>query len=277
MGVIPGGSNPVPEGGQSAADMAALQLVTEDSVRSQVSGKALAPWGSAHNSFFGTIIGGIGSALAAGIAGIGNTVGAWASSFFDSGAEVKDIRDGQEDLVNRLDLLAGVNGYVFSYMAENVNVEWSGNNWRDMPFSRQLGPAKEAGIEGNRIKLHGKGLWLVMAKCTANPTTYGGSTLLKLQTDVYLPSGGSFHRSTASAGSGGQGGIISNQTEGGVLDVFPVVVDEEDCTVGVQSYSGAWRWWQGGYKTSMLAAIRFSTDVVNPGDETVPNETNPNG
>lgn len=214
------------------------------------------------------IVGGIGSAIMNGLGGI---LGGGIFAPVEEAAE--EIKNGQDTLNDRLELLFGVSGYVFSYMSRNVNVEWGTNNTRDMPFDTQLGPSKEAEVKDGKVTLQGKGLWLVMMKCSCRPTNYGGSTLLRSNTHVRRPNGDLFHESIGFAGSGGSGGIIGNQTAGGVLDIFPVVVDEVGCTVDVQTYTGAWRWWDGGYRKSMLAAIRFSTDVENLGDADVPDET----
>jgi hypothetical protein len=214
------------------------------------------------------IVGGIGSAIMNGLGGI---LGGGIFAPVEEAAE--EIKNGQDSIKDELELLWGVSGYCFSYMSRNVNVEWSGNNWRTLPFDTQLGPSKEASVQDGKLKLTGKGLWLVMMKGSVRPTNYGGSTLLQSSTKIRRPNGELWHESVAYSGSAGSGGIIGNQTAGGILDVFPVVVADEGCTIETEAYSGAWRWWDGGYRKSMLAAIRFSTDTENLGDADVPDET----
>ena len=271
MGVIPGGSNPVPEGGQSAADMAALQLVTEDSVRSQVSGKALAPWASAHGSFFGTIIGGIGSALAAGIAGIGNTVGSWAASFFESGTAVKQVRDGQEDLIGRTDLLEGVRGYCAAYQSLNINSEWNviSSNDRYLPYDAPLGPSKGAHVEqGKNIVMDEEGLWLVFVQAHARSTGFGddGANLSAIYVTIYRPDGTTQVRD-----------VVFDQPNAGnwasVGGSFPVVIPEPGCYIKVRAWSSRWRWWDGGARNAWMAVVKQDNRLKNQGSNTVPDET----
>lgn len=217
---------------------------------------------------FQDTVGGIGEAIINGLQGI-----VTGGPFAPAEEAAEEIKNGQDSIKDELELLWGVSGYCFSYMSRNVNAEWSGNNWRTLPFDTQLGPSKEASVQDGKLTLNGKGLWLVMMKGSVRPTNYGGSTLLQSSTKIRRPNGELWHESVAYSGSGGSGGIIGNQTAGGILDVFPVVVADEGCTIETKAYSGAWRWWDGGYRKSMLAAIRYSTDVENRGDETVRDET----
>jgi hypothetical protein len=227
--------------------------------------------GDALGAGFNGLVGGIGGAI---LNGLGGVLGGGLFAPVEEAAE--EIKNGQDSIKDELELLWGVSGYCFSYMSRNVNVEWSGNNWRTLPFDTQLGPSKEASVQDGKLTLTGKGLWLVMMKGSVRPTNYGGSTLLQSSTKIRRPNGELWHESVAYSGSGGSGGIIGNQTAGGILDVFPVVVADEGCTIETEAYSGAWRWWDGGYRKSMLAAIRFSTDTENLGDADVPDEEKPN-
>lgn len=278
MGVIPGGSDPVPEGGQSAADMAALQLVTEQSVRAQVSGVALSPWNSAHGSFFSNIIGGIGTALQQGISGLVNTIGSWAGSFFDAGREVADVKNGQDDIRDRVDLLTGLYGYIFAYMSNNVNGEWGSDNTRTLPFDKQLGPAKNAHIDtAGRVVLDGAGAWLILVKAHARGTQYTGNASVKMVVTIRRPDGSQYHQTIDHNTTLIDAGLAGSITKGAatITSIFPVVIDTPGSTVSVQVWAGSWMWWDGGTRYSMLSAIRQSTDVVNVGDETVPDETRP--
>lgn len=271
MGVVPGG-DPRPDGSQSASDMAALQLVTEDSVRSQMTGSVLVPWRSAHGSFFGNIIGGIGSALAAGIAGIGNAVGSWASSFFESGKTVKDVKDGQEKLAGRTDLLEYVRGFCAAYQSVNINSEWNifSDNSRYLPYESELGPSKGAHVErGKNIVMDEQGLWLCIVYAHARSTGFGGGNLSAIYVDIVAPDGSLVRSVTVDMQTGGDYGSIPG--------VFMVVIPEPGCWIRVRAWSGKWRWWDGGARNAWMSAVKFDNRLTNPGQDTVPDETKPAG
>lgn len=267
MGVIPGGGL-TPEGGQSASDMAALQLVTEDSVRSQMSSQALLPWRSAHNTFFSDIIGGIGSALAAGIAGIGNTIGSWASSFFESGTAVKDVKDGQEALAGRTDLLEGVRGYCAAYQSLNINSEWNvlSSNDRYLPYESPLGPSKGAHVEkGKNIVMDEEGLWLVFVQAHARNTSFNGSDLSAIYVTIMRPNGTEVRDVVFDVPGGSDWTSLGGS--------FPVVIPEPGCWIRVRAWSGKWRWWDGGARNAWMAVVKQDNRLTNQGSNTVPNET----
>lgn len=162
MAVIPGGSHPVPDGAkQSGADLALIQNLTEADVRNQIKGQALLPWQSAHGSFFTNIIGGIGQALQQGLAGLANSVGSWAASFFSAGEQV---RDGQEDLNDRTDLLLPFTDRGSCYM-DSVEGWYNGGI---MPFNKQVGPLRNIRFENNGMTLLDKGQWEIEAVLTAS-------------------------------------------------------------------------------------------------------------
>lgn len=270
MGVLPGGGSP--EGSQSASDMRALQLVTEESVRSQLSSQALVPWRSAHNTFFSDIIGGIGSALAAGIAGIGNTIGSWASSFFESGTAVKDVKDGQEALAGRTDLLEYVRGFCAAYQSVNVNSEWNilSDNSRYLPYESPLGPSKGAHVEqGKNIVIDEAGLWLCIVYAHARSTVFTGDDLSAIYVDIVAPDGSLIRSVTVDMQTGAGYGSIPG--------VFMVVIPEPGCWIRVRAWSGKWRWWDGGARNAWMSAVKFDNRLTNPGQDTVPNEPKPEG
>lgn len=254
MGVIPGGSNPVPEGGQSAADMAALQLVTEDSVRSQVSGKALAPWASAHGSFFGTIIGGIGSALAAGIAGIGNTVGSWAASFFESGTAVKQVRDGQADLNDRTDLLGSLLDYgaVSTQPGGGDAMKGTGR----IPFSYQIGAKKGVRIADNCIILDDIGVWDLRGQITASWTANVFNPELKVWLRVLRPDGSIYSQ---------QAHYASTTNSITIPIVTCVMVKEPGYKVDMWAQADGSRGWWRGPEWTRLIVQHITRDISEGG------------
>lgn len=224
--------------------------------------------GDAMGDGFGGIIGGIGNALSGIITG---------GPFAPVESAAQEIRNGQEGLEDRMDLLFGISGYVFSYMTRNISAEWAifGNNVRKMPFDKQLGPSKNAYVDDDgRVVLDGVGAWLLMVKSHARGSTYGGNAMIQQTVRVRRPDGSVYHTCTDDASTYSSSGVVTSAKGAGtLLSVFPVVIDEPGCTVDVETWTGAWRWWDGGYRYSMLAAIRHSTDVENEGDETVRDET----
>jgi hypothetical protein len=252
------------------AQIQGLKDVTESTMLATVGSRVIAPWADGKNTFFGSIIGGIGSALAAGIAGIGNTIGSWAASFFESGTVVKDVKDGQESLMSRTDLLEFVRGYCAAFQSVNVNSEWNifGDNSRWLPYESQLGPSKGAHVEkGKNIVLDEAGLWLVVCYAHVRSTGFDGSNLSAIYVDVVRPDG-SLVRS-----------VVVDQTTGGdygsIPGVFMVVIPEPGCWIRVRAWSGKWRWWDGGARNAWMSAVKFDNRLLNPGQDTVPDEQNP--
>lgn len=220
---------------------------------------------------FQDTVGGIGEALLNGLGGI-----LTGGPFAPAEEAAVEIRNGQEGLENSINLLFGLPGYGFAYMSRNINAEWGliGGNVRRMPFDKQLGPAKNTYIDDQgRLVLDGVGAWLVMVKNRARGTGYGGNAMIQQTVRIRRPDGTVYHTVTDDASTMSDTGIINSKGASSLLSIFPVVIDEPGCTVDVETWTGAWRWWDGGYRYSMMAAIRHSTDVENKGDEVVPNET----
>lgn len=217
-------------------------------------------------------VGGIGEAIINGLGGI-----LTGGPFAPAEEAAVEIRNGQQGLENSINLLFGLPGYGFSYMSRNINAEWGifGGNVRRMPFDKQLGPAKNTHIDSQgRLVLDGVGAWLVMVKNRARGTGYGGNAMIQQTVRIRRPDGTVFHTVTDDASTMSDIGVtISPKGAATLLSIFPVVIDEPGCTVDVETWTGAWRWWDGGYRYSMMAAIRHSTDVENRGDETVRDET----
>lgn len=268
MAVIPGGSHPVPDGAkQSGADLALVQNLTEDDVRNNIKGQALLPWESAHGSFFTNIIGGLGNAIMAGINGISNSIGSWASSFFSAGEQVKQTNDGMLDLANRTDLLEGVRGFCMAYQTFNVNAEWGllGGNTRLMPFRGSYGPTKGAHIEGDGITLDEPGAWRIDSMVRANNTGYGGGDGTLMDILVYRPDGSEYVRRRFNAWTG--------QGKESIYGGFPLVVDGPGYYIRVETWTSRWRWWAGGTMYTFLSAVKYDNRSINPGESTVPDET----
>lgn len=91
----------------------------------------------------------------------------WKGQFADLANLAGQVRDGQLDLNNRLDLLEEVSGYCSTFMGNNWNV--AGGRWVTLPFEQQLGPNKNAEKFQGGIKFNRKGLWRADCHVTFAP------------------------------------------------------------------------------------------------------------
>lgn len=246
MSVDPSKRVPVPNNGPSSFDL-----------------------GEALGGLLGDIIGGIGAA----IAGVFDPNGLFGAV----GDAMEPIRDAQLDLTHRTDLLEGVQGFAHAYMGANINAEWNlGDNWRTLPFDRQLGPSVGATVQPNgRIRLESEGLWVVFAKVHARATAWGGSNDVTLRVRIYAPDGSIHSDSYTRGASARYTGIIHINEKGPVslVTTVPVVVPEPGHWVRVDAWTDAWRWWDGGTRLSSLSVLKQSSEVEHFGEETVPDES----
>ena len=249
-----------------AATVSSLQSTTEDSAKAAMRAPIEASWGSARGNFVGNILAGIGQALTGGLGGI----------FQPISDGMKPIRDAQLDLQNRTDLLEGVQGYAHAYMTKNVNAQWNlGNNWRTMPFDGQVGPSVGATVRSDgRVSMDSKGLWLIYAKTHGRSTGFTGGGGVTMRVNVYRPDGSAYSsayvRGTSLVDAGA---VVSTYGNVSLVAVVPVVIDEPGCYVQVDTWTAAWRWWDGGTQLSSLSVVKQSSSTENKGSQTVPDET----
>ncbi|AIT62186.1 hypothetical protein [Corynebacterium doosanense] len=218
--------------------------------------------GSGLTAGFNNIIGGIGDA----IRGIFSPGGIFAPV----GEAIKPIRDGQLDLLERTDLLEGIQGYCAAYLTENINVEWSRDNWRDIKYSGRLGPEKSISLDpsSGQMVLGGGGLYTAYAKLHARRTSFTGGDYGYLIVEVLRPDSTVYSRSHSEF-------VIPRDREQTLFTAYPFVVPAEGYRVKVRAYSDNWRWWQGGTERSTLHVIRHSAVAENSGQQNVPDETQP--
>lgn len=179
--------------------------------------------------------------------------------------------DGQAALVGRLDLLDGVRGYCQAYMSRNVNGEWGANNTRMLPFDVPLGPSRGAHVDAAKggIVMDEAGLWTISLMCTARQTSYTSSWLdtdsVRVTLRVHRPDGSVYSQKLLQflAGKSAVTPTVS----------VPVTVDQPGYYVTVEGYSSRWRWWDGGTRYSALAVVKHDDRVINPGADTVPDES----
>lgn len=218
----------------------------------------------AMSNFFDNIIGGIAAAIA-GTLGLNSPFSPVQDAF----------QDAQHQLTSRLDLLEGVEAYAQSYMSKNRNGEWGVDNWRTLPFDAPLGPSKGAHVDPDLggIVLDSTGLWTVYARITGRATDYGGSGGVVMHVTVHYPDGEEYSQHRIEGTSMRDLGLVTIQRGAVTLQAtFPVVVDTPGCYVRIRAWSSAWRWWNGGTRWSSLSVLKHSSDIVNPGEDTVDDE-----
>lgn len=184
-----------------------------------------------------------------------------------AGTWQEKIKDGQLDIINRTDLLEGVQGYGAAYQTKNINVGNGSGGWRDIPFNKPLGPSKNITIDEARGELvfGGEGLHVVYTKVYANDSVFSGNDSVFLDINILYPD-----RSVYSWGR-----TIKHVPRGGAQSVsstYPVVVPGPGYRVQVKVYSSNWRWFKGGTQFSTLHVIRHSSTAINPGEQVVPDE-----
>ena len=172
MSVYPDDSRPVPEGALTPSGVKALQDVTEASARQQIRSQALVPWQEGRNNFFDNIIGGIGKAFQDGLKGLTGGLGGIFGSIVGAG---KEVRDGQDELTHRADLLSPLLDYCSASTPPGGGSALVGTG--RMPFTYQIGPSRGASLDGGRIRLEGEGLWDLRAMVTASWIAVAGGNL----------------------------------------------------------------------------------------------------
>ena len=264
MAIDPSKSTP-----EDVATVSSLQSMTEESAKAAMRAPVDQAWGNARGSLIGNILGGIASAIAG--------VFTPGSMFSPIGQAMEPIHQGQESLNKRTDLLENVPGYVCAYMGNNVNASWDllGNAERQMPFNKQIGPAQNGRVTSNgRVYLDAEGLWTLYVRVHARSTGYAGNGGIRMTVRVRNPNG-SLHHETITYGTTliDAGALTAGKGRGTISATFPVVIQHPGSYVEVHAWTATWRWWDGGMRYSTLAALRHSEDVINVGEDTVPDET----
>lgn len=245
MGVIPGGSRPVPEGSLPISGLNSLREHNEQYVKDKARGKVLGAAQDAKDVFFQNILGGYSS--------------------------VAEAADGQLDISDRIDLLMGIRGYCQAFMSRNVNGEWGLNNTRMLPFNEPLGPSKGGHVDAAKgaVVMDEAGLWTVHFMVTARQTLYSSSWLdtdsVRVTVRIHRPDGSVYSPKIFQA--------LSGQSATTITASIPVVVPSPGYYITIEAYSSRWRWWDGGTKFSALSVIKHDNSTINPGTETVPDET----
>ena len=248
-----------PEGAYTAASLPSMQSLTEEQIRARLRKPV--------DDAMGKMAAGLRDGLVQGFADA--LRGVVRAPLFQDVADA--FEDGQAALTGRLDLLDGVRGYCQAYMSRNVNGEWGTNNTRLLPFDAPLGPSRGAHVDATRggIVMDEAGLWTISLMCTARQTSYTSSWLdtdsVRVTLRVHRPDGSVYSQKLLQylAGKSAVTPTVS----------VPVTVDQPGTYVTVEAYSSRWRWWDGGTRYSALAVVKHDNRVINPGADTVPDES----
>ena len=142
-----------------------------------------------------------------------------------------------------------------------------------MPFDGQVGPAVGATVRGDgRISMDSVGLWLIYAKTHGRATGFTGGGGVTMRVNVYRPDGSAYSSAYVRGTSLTGGGVIDTYGNISLVGVVPVVIDEPGCYVQVDTWTAAWRWWDGGTQLSSLSVVKQSSNTENKGEQTVPDE-----
>lgn len=262
MSVYPDDSRPVPEGAYTPSTVKALQSVTESSARAEIRSQALVPWQEGRDNFFTNIIGGIGKAFQEGLKGLTGGLGGIFGSIVGAG---KVVRDGQDELTNRADLLSPLLDYCSVSTPPGSGDALKGTGL--VPFTYQIGPRRGATPVGGRIRLDDKGLWDLRAMVTTSWIVAGGEARAYLR--VLRPDG-----ETVFSEQGHFTSTLSSQT---LTLVSSVVVPEPGYFVDVWVTAASARGWWTGPQWTRLTAQHMSRDVKGGtgGEESAPGGTAP--
>lgn len=246
MSVYPDDSQPVPQGAHTPSSVKALQSVTESSARAEIRSQALVPWQEGRNNFFTNIIGGIGKAFQDGLSGLTGGLGGVFGTIVGAG---KEVRDGQDELTHRADLLSPLLDYCSVSTPPGSGDALQGTGL--VPFTYQIGPRRGATPVGRRIRLDDRGLWDLRAMVTTSWIVAGGEARAYLR--VLKPDG-----KTIFSEQGHFTSTLSSQT---LTLVSSVVVPEPGYLVDVWVTAAPTRGWWTGPQWTRLSAQHISRSV----------------
>ena len=246
MSVYPDDSQPVPKGALTPSGVKALQSVTEASARAEIRSQALVPWQEGRDNFFTNIIGGIGKAFRDGLNGLTGGLGGIFGSIVGAG---KTVRDGQDELTHRADLLSPLLDYCSASTPPGGGNALVGTG--RMPFTYQIGPSRGATLDGGRIRLEDQGLWDLRAMVTASWIAVAGGNL-RAYLRVLRPDGTIFSE---------QGFYASTTSSQTMTLVSSVVVPEPGYYVDVWAVAAPTRGWWTGPQWTRLSVQHISRSV----------------
>lgn len=265
MAVIPGPSKPQADSSLTVGQINQLSEVTEDSILQQATNRMLPDFGKAGNLLF-SAISDVTGALFGIIGGIANAVvPSWLPGPVQQQAQ--QIRDGQRDLLDRVDLLSPL---LDRCSMTTPNMHHRIGNGR-LPFTEKLGPSRGVTIMDNgSIRLDERGAWEMSTTVTAS-----WMNILRPNVQVYLrvlnPDGG------INSVYSEQGYWMTTTNEVTMTIVSSVVIEEPGYFVDVYVISPSDRAFWGGEKWTRLNVSHISNDPENiGGDGSTDPDDNPN-
>lgn len=227
-----------------------LQSMTEEDVRQTITNPSKRAWLEARGDA-DKMFGEMGSAFTRGLElGSGGLIDGPVTrrikALFDAGVEV---RDGQDELKNRSDLLSPLLDYcsVSTPPGSDDALKETGR----IPFSYQIGPRRGATPVDGMIRLDDKGLWDLRAMVTASWVTVGGEIRAYLR--VLEPDG-----ETIFSEQGHFANTLRSQT---LTLVSSVVVPEPGYYVDVWVTASLGRGWWTGPQWTRLSVQHISRSV----------------
>lgn len=227
-----------------------LQSMTEEDVRETISNPSKRAWLEARGDA-DKMFGELGSAFVRGLklgggGAIDGPVTRRIKALFDAGVEV---RDGQDELTHRADLLSPLLDYCSVSTPPGSGDALKGTG--RMPFTYQIGPSRGATLDGGRIRLEDQGLWDLRAMMTASWIAVGGEIRAYLR--VLEPDG-----ETIFSEQGYHSDTLRSQT---MTLVSSVVVPEPGYYVDVWAVAAPTRGWWTGPQWTRLTAQHISRSV----------------
>ena len=260
MAVLPGSSGEMPEGGNdpSLGGVGWMQDVTEQGVRDRTYSDVMGPFSSAKSSLFGNLLGGFFQGLLDVFNGLNPAN--WLPRPAIDFAEY--VRDGQEDLNNRTDLLSPLLDYgSWCCRPGSAHARFGGGV---MPFNHQIGPVKgmthmgDNVHNGGRIRLDDIGLYDIRATVTVSWYGIGPfrDETLSWYIRVIKPDGG-LHSVHSELGY-----FMQTWNTVTMSSTSTVVVDEPGYFVDIYVLSPGDRGWRSGPKWTRLSIQHISREVT---------------
>ena len=227
-----------------------LQSMTEEDVRETISNPSKRAWLEAREDA-DKMFGELGSAFVRGLklgggGAIDGPVTRRIKALFDAGVEV---RDGQDELTHRADLLSPLLDYCSVSTPPGSGDALKGTG--RMPFTYQIGPSQGVTLDGGRIRLEDQGLWDLRAMMTASWIAVGSEIRAYLR--VLEPDG-----ETIFSEQGYHSDTRRSQT---MTLVSSVVVPEPGYYVDVWAVAAPTRGWWTGPQWTRLTAQHISRSV----------------
>lgn len=183
-----------PDSAFTSSEVKTLQSTTESEIRERLYGQQRNVWGNAKGNFYTEALGGVFKGITDFISGAQSSLPDWlpgpAKDFAFS------VRDGQESLNDRTDLLSPLLDYCSAYAPPNNNNHARFGPGR-MPFTSIIGPSRNVEVTpSGGMKLLDKGIWDIRAQVTVSWTSIIADGDVRVGIRVLRPDGSIFSQQT---------------------------------------------------------------------------------